>query len=152
MSSHSSLEAVLDHAIAMEQAAVDLYLQLAGKVQNETMQQVFASFAQEERGHKAKLEAVKAGKRPVTGALEAVQDLRIADYVSDVELGEDPSYADVLVFAMKREKQAFRLYSDLADRARDPEIRKLFLLLAQEEAKHKLRFEVEYDQHVLTEN
>lgn len=152
MTDHSSIEAVLDHAIAMEQAAVDLYLQLAGKVNNETMKKVFESFAQEERGHRAKLEAVKAGKRPVTGALEPVQDLRIADYVNDVELGEDPSYADVLVFAMKQEKQAFRLYTDLADRASDPEIKQLFQELAQEEAKHKLRFEVEYDQHVLTEN
>jgi len=27
-----------------------------------------------------------------------------------------------------------------------------FSSLAQEEAKHKLRFEIEYDQHILTEN
>jgi rubrerythrin len=152
MSDFSSIEAVLDHAIAQEQAAVDLYLQLAERTKTETMRQIFRSFADEERGHRAKLEAVKAGKRPVLGGRGQVQDLKIADYVSDVVLGDDPSYADILVFAMKQEKQAFRLYSDLAERTDDAQIKELFLGLAQEEAKHKLRFEVEYDRHVLTEN
>ena len=31
-------------------------------------------------------------------------------------------------------------------------MRELFLSLAQEEAKHKLRFEIEYDDMILTEN
>jgi rubrerythrin len=152
MTDFSSIDAVLDHAIAMEQAAVDLYLQLAERTRTETMREVFQSFAQEERGHKAKLEAVKSGKRPTLEMDRAVQDLKIAEYVNDVELTGDPTYADILVFAMKQEKQAFRLYTDLAERVEDPQIRQLFLALAQEEAKHKLRFEVEYDRHVLSEN
>ncbi len=152
MKDFRSIDAVLDHAIAMEQAAVDLYLQLAQRAGAEPMREVFRAFAQEERGHKAKLEAVKAGKRVTLEPTAAVQDLKIADYVSDVELSADPTYADVLVFAMKREKQAFRLYSDLAERVADAQIKQLFLALAQEEAKHKLRFEVEYDRQVLSEN
>ncbi len=39
------------------------------------------------------------------------------------------------------EKAAFRLYTDLAAKTDDPELQKLLLDLAQEEAKHKLRFE-----------
>lgn len=146
------IDAVLDHAIAMEQAAADLYLQLAERTKAETMREVFRAFAQEERGHKAKLEAVKQGKRLSLGPVATVPDLKIADYASDVALSDDPSYADILIFAMKQEKQAFRLYSDLAEQAHDAQIRELFLGLAQEEAKHKLRFEIEYDRHVLTEN
>ena len=53
---------------------------------------------------------------------------------------------------MKREKSAFKLYSDIARSAQDEELRELFLGLAQEEAKHKLRFEVEYDDEVYREN
>ena len=34
----------------------------------------------------------------------------------------------------------------------DAELKSLFLRLAQEEAKHKLHFEIEYDEHILTEN
>jgi len=53
---------------------------------------------------------------------------------------------------MKKEKAAFRMYNDLASKAKKPELKALFLNLAQEEAKHKLRFEVEYDEHFLPEN
>ena len=61
-------------------------------------------------------------------------------------------YQKALIIAMKKEKAAFRLYSDLAGRVDDAGIRDLLLGLAQEEAKHKLRFEVEYDDFVLAEN
>ena len=53
---------------------------------------------------------------------------------------------------MKKEKAAFRMYSSLAERAENPEIRKVFLMLAQEESKHKLAFEIEYDDYILKEN
>jgi rubrerythrin len=57
-----------------------------------------------------------------------------------------------LILAMKKEKIAFRLYNDLASASTDEPSKKLFLMLAQEEAKHKLRFEVEYDSNILKEN
>ena len=148
MSDLNSVEEILDYAIMMEQRAVDLYTQIAEQTHSETMKQVFLGFANEERGHKSKLEKVKAGDR-IIGAAVPVQDLKISDYINDVALSDEPTYADILVFAMKQEKQAFRLYSDLAQRTDDAEIRELFLALAQEEAKHKLRFEIEYDDQVL---
>jgi rubrerythrin len=62
------------------------------------------------------------------------------------------SYQDALVVAMNREKAAFKLYMKLASRVEDATLRDLFLSLAQEESKHKLRFELEYDEYVLREN
>ena len=41
---------------------------------------------------------------------------------------------------------------DLSDATDDPGIKDLFLMLAQEEAKHKLRFEMEYDDEIMTDN
>ena len=63
-----------------------------------------------------------------------------------------PSSASALILAMKKEKAAFQLYTDLAAETEDPEVKAIFEGLAQEEAKHKLRFEVEYDDMILTEN
>ena len=151
MSDFNTVEEILVYAIDMEQAAVDLYTKIAEQSSSAMAKQVFLSFAGEERGHKAKLEAVKAGK-DFAAAATPVQDLKIADYANDVELSDNPTYGDILVFAMKQEKQAFRLYNDLAARMENPDIKALFLTLAQEEAKHKLRFEIEYDEHELTEN
>lgn len=53
---------------------------------------------------------------------------------------------------MNKEKASFRLYTNLSERAPNAELKNLFLMLAQEEAKHKLRFEIEYDEYVLKEN
>jgi rubrerythrin len=52
---------------------------------------------------------------------------------------------DILVLAMKREEMAVKLYTNLAMGSVDDEFVKLFKLLAQEEAKHKLTFERLYD-------
>jgi len=50
------------------------------------------------------------------------------------------SASNVFVF-----KAAFRLYTDLAALTKDDQSKIAFQMLAQEEANHKLRFEIEYD-------
>ena len=75
-------------------------------------------------------------------------DLKMADYLVDVAPRPQMSLAEILILAMKREKAAFSLYTRLASMISDPDVRKLFLALAQEEAKHKLRFEIEYDEYL----
>jgi rubrerythrin len=115
------------------------------------MRDLLKGFAQEEAGHKAKLMAVKAGEKLLSGA-QKIADLKIVDYLVDVEVADDIDLQDALIVAMKREKAAFRLYTDLAARIDDVELRELFLGLAQEEAKHKLYFETEYDDHMLRDN
>jgi rubrerythrin len=62
------------------------------------------------------------------------------------------TYEEALILAMKKEKNAFRLYMMLSGETTDPSMKALFLSLAQEESKHKLRFEVEYDEYILREN
>ena len=151
MTNPTNLDEILDYAIAMEQKAVDLYTMIAKNAITEHNRQLFESFAQEERGHKIKLENVKLGKIEI-GSTDKVQDLKIADYANDVDLTDNSSYQDILMYAMKQEKQAYRLYTHLAERADSDEIRDLFLALAHEEANHKLRFEIEYDENVLRDN
>ena len=143
---------ILDFAIKEEQRAADLYAGLASRSRNKEIQQVFEQFSKEELGHKKKLESIKDGGAMVRSD-QKVQDLKIGDYLLDVDTERDDlSYQETLIVAMKEEKAAFRLYSDLASRTDDPSLRETFLMLAQEEAKHKLRFEIEYDDYVLTEN
>ncbi|UCG48297.1 MAG: ferritin family protein [Phycisphaerales bacterium] len=148
----SSVEDVLDFAIANEIEANEFYTELAGRMKNPAMAGVFEEFALEELGHKAKLEAVKAGEFVIGEQLGGVENLEIADYMVDVEPKPDMDYADALVLAMKKEKAAYRLYLDLATVAEAKELTDLFLMLAQEEARHKLRFEIEYDDEVLKED
>jgi rubrerythrin len=151
MKAFGSVDEILDFAIGKEEEAAQLYTRLGRQTEKSWMRQVFEEFANEELGHKAKLEAVKDGKRLLPAA-DKVMDLKIADYVIDVEASPDLDYQDALIVAMKEEKAAFRLYSDLAAATDDEALRATLLALAQEEARHKLRFEIEYDDHVLTGN
>lgn len=150
MTSWKSSDEILDFAIGEEEGAVRFYTGLAEKAKHSSMKRDFLLFADEERGHKAKLIAVKEGKifQP---ANEAVLDLKISDYTVDVNTDNVESYEDALVVAMKKEKAAFKLYSRLSEIVESESARNLFMALAQEEARHKLRFEIAYDD-MLKEN
>lgn len=151
MKSFNTIEEILLFAINSEQESVDFYSRLSAQVNNPEMKQIFRQYAHEEMNHKARLLEIRETGQMEEKA-EKVNDLRISDYVVDVMPSPDMSYSDALVLAMKKEKAAFRLYLDLAERAKDDDVKAVFLNLAQEESKHKLRFEVEYDQNVLKEN
>lgn len=151
MKDFGSIEDILDFAIDAEQEAVDFYTSLAQKATTEDMKLVFEEFAQEEIKHKARLVKVKE-----TGVSDfesqKVADLKIADFIVNVKASGVLTYQDALVLAMKKEKAAFKLYTALADRAPNAEMKELFQALAIEESKHKLRFEIEYDEFVMREN
>lgn len=147
----TTFDSILDFAIEEEQKAVDFYSELSGQASSDEMREVFEEFAQEEVKHKMKLMEVK--ETGITNMPpENVADLRIADYVVNVQATPNMSYQEALVLAMNKEKAAFRLYTSLSERAEDAGLKELFAGLAQEESKHKLRFEVEYDEYVLREN
>ncbi len=142
---------ILDFAIDNEQNAVDFYTELAKNARTDDMRSTFEQFAREEIGHKARLTKIKE-EGIFNLSQEKIADLKIADYVVRSEPTADMTYEQALVLAMKREKAAFKLYMKLSEEAPSEELIALFLNLAQEESKHKLRFELEYDEYVLREN
>jgi len=147
----NSVEEILDFAIKSEERSYKFYTRLAEKVKRENMKKVFLEFAEEEKGHKEKLLRIKEGEM-LLPLREKVMDLKIAEYVEDVEPDIDLDYNQALIIAMKSEKAAYRMYQDLADTVEDPDLKNILQGLAQEEAKHKLRFEIEYDEYTLREN
>jgi rubrerythrin len=151
MEKFNSIDEILDFAIQAEQDAVDLYTRLSGISENTEMRDAFIQFAREEMGHKARLVRIRAEGFSETATTQ-VTDMKISDYLSDIEPHPDMDYREALILAMSNEKAAFRLYSKLATQVPTPELRDTFLSLAQEEARHKLRFEIEYDDYVLRDN
>ncbi len=150
MKQWNSVDEVLDFAIKNEEEAEAFCIDLSDKMDNTAMKTVFTGFAAEEAGHKAKLLTVKTsgGFEP---SRKEILDLKIGNYLVDVEPEGDLSYQDALILAMKKEKAAFKLYMDLHETVSDPDLKDLMLALAQEEAKHKLRFEVEYDDRFMAQ-
>ena len=150
MKNWESVDDILDYAIDKEIEAYNFYISLAEKNNISSIKKLFTSFAAEEEGHRKKLEAAKSGKM-LTLSKNEITNLKVTDYLVNVAETDNMSYQDVLILAAKKEKAAFMLYTDLAETAGDDEMKTFFEILAQEEARHKLRFEIEYD-NSLTDN
>jgi len=150
MTAFGSVDELLDFAIEKEEEAAQFYMDLAGKMDKPHMKQVFTDFAGEEKKHKEKVAGIKEGKL-LLPVQEKVMDLKIAEYVVDVEASPDMDYQSALILAMKKEKASFKLYNDLAAQTDNETVRSTMLIMAQEEAKHKMRLEIEYDDNYMDE-
>ena len=148
---HDTVEDVLDFAIKNEEEAVAFYSSMAETVSDDAVRLELLEFANQERGHAVRLRVLK-DKGDLLKPHEKVADLRISNYLVAVEPSPGMKYQQLLTIAMKKEEMAAELYRDLAELSHLEDVKDTFLALAEEEDKHKLRFETEYDEHVLTEN
>jgi len=144
----NNFKEVITFAIRKEAEAYNLYTTYSDLAKNPGTKVMFKELAEEEQKHREILEGVEK-KDVAEYRLEAIPDLRIGDFVDDQEFSPDMDYPAALRLAIKREEFAQRLYNLMAEKADDPELNKLFSGLAQEESKHKLRLETEYDENVL---
>lgn len=142
---------ILAFAIRKEQEAADLYRGLAEKSSKPAARGMFEDLMRQEEGHKKALEEKGSDGFPGGGGVE-VPDLRMSDYLVDVTVEPDSSYQDILIFAIKNEASAVALYQRLGSLASDAGSQALFAQMAEEEKKHKLRLETEYDEYVLKDN
>jgi rubrerythrin len=79
--------------------------------------------------------------------MKIIPDLKRSDYTVDMVYTPDMPYDDILRLAAKREEKAYKFYTDLAGLADQESHKKVFMVLAQEEAKHKLRLETLLDDY-----
>ena len=136
---------ILEFAINREIEAYNFYTTLAERIKNPQMCVVFQELAAEELEHKAKLEleVVKLGRTvPLKQQVPFSQPDRVTP---DDQADLDVNYKDMLMLAMEKEEASFRTYVNLIPNVQDQQSREVLLAIAEEEVKHKLRFEIEYD-------
>jgi rubrerythrin len=136
---------ILEFAIAREMDAYRLFMVLAGRAASPQMRKVFEDLAQEELGHKEKLELEIMKTGQTVPAISKFNNPDREYIIPENQLKPDMDYKDMLLLGIKKEEESFRIYIDLLQRVQDKESRKVLLALAEEEVKHKLRFEIEYD-------
>ena len=137
------MEDILEYAIEQEIQANSFYSKLAHDVQKADLRETLQNFAADEFQHKLRLEGVRDGQVALTE--EQIGSLHIAEHLAPVPLRGDMSYKELLEYAIRKEDHAEQLYRKLAQATKRPEVRKMFTLLAQEEARHKFNLEFEYD-------
>ena len=145
----NSMDEILRFAIRKEADAAAFY-HMAADRSNPGVRKTFEELAKEEEGHKEKLEVLDLKKIDQI-ELKEVKGLGLSEMMEDVPYSPDMNYADLLRMAIKNEEKSQHLYTSSAKIVKEPKLEKLFLILAQEESKHKVRLEKIYDEEILKE-
>jgi rubrerythrin len=143
-----NLEDIIDFAIEKEKEAAEFYLSISDQERFAGKKQMLLEFAEQEQKHRRLLEDLKAGQ--VAQQLDDYKfkwiiDIKRSDYVEEVDYRPGMGYNELLMLAMKREEKALKLYNEMLANAQSEEQKKVFKVLCQEEAKHKLSLETMYD-------
>jgi len=147
-----NLEDIIDFAIEKEREAAQFYQKVSNDEEDFSgSKKMFAEFAVEEQKHEKILQEFKT--KGITKSLHEYQlkwitDIKRSDYLVDLEYEQGMPYNEILLLAMKREEKALKLYNEFLEQADTDEGKKLFKVLCQEEAKHKLRLETIYDDYM----
>jgi rubrerythrin len=146
-----TFEEIIDYAIDKEMDEIEFYTGLAERMDRKNVRQLFNNIALEKTARMLRLEKMKDLK--LNSDFDKIQDLKLAGTLEDVDYNKtDLSYQEALILAMKKEKAKFKFYMKMAESAINEECRNTFLALANDEARQKLKFEIEYDEYVLMEN
>jgi rubrerythrin len=146
-----SLEAIVDFAMEREKEAAQFYSDLAKEEIFSGSKEMFLEFAREEAKHQKLLHEFKTKgftQSMKDYKLKWIKDIKRSDYVVSLEYRKGMAYNEILMLAMKREEKALKLYNDFLKQAESPEAQKVFKMLCQEEAKHKLSLETMYDDYM----
>ena len=144
-----SMDEILRFAIRKEADAAAFY-RMAADRSDPGVKKTFEELVKEEDGHKKKLEGFDLKK---IGQMEVkeTKGLGLSELMEDAPYRSDMSYADLLRMAIKNEEKSQRLYHSTAQLVKEPVLKKLLLILAQEESTHKEKLEKIYDKEVFQE-
>lgn len=146
-----NLKEIIEFAIEKEKEAAAFYNEVSLQESASGNRAMFESFAKEELKHQALLEKLLSDDLDRSVAdykLKWIPDIKRSNYLVDLEYRKGMDYRDILLLAMKREEKALALYNDLESKSESSEQKRVFQILSQEEAKHKLALESIYDDYM----
>ena len=151
--SFRNIDDILTFAIEKEREAQETYSTYAKTTEKSGFRRLLLSMVAQEKDHEKILLELKTGKSTEAAlSAESSVDVKIADYLVDVEFSTDMSYQDFLILVMKREEKAVQLYQYLKEQSDSSDAKSLFERLADEEKKHKAWAQDRYDLEILTDN
>jgi len=146
-----TFEGIVKFAIEREEDAIQAYGSMIEIAETPGLKELLAELQNEERNHKKLLQELSEEKVESL-SVEDVIDLKISDYLVEEPPSAEMNFQDLLILAAKKEQKAVDLYSSLAEKAKEDEIKKLFEFLVMQEKSHKLKLEKEYETHVLEDD
>ena len=147
--SFESFEEVIEFAIEKEKEAAAFYAECAEQEPFSGVKESLLEFSAEEKKHQAMMENLGNNKALIAEyQLKWIPDMKRSDYIVEIQYEPGMNFVNILRLAMKREELALKMYNELQKRTGDSENIKVFKILCQEEAGHKLFFETLYDDYM----
>ncbi len=143
-----SIQDMLNFAISKERASERFYLQMAEQMNDSVTKRIFKTIAEMEKKHAEaiELEILKQGYTVSSdGDSQPDSEYEWTEQLEVDEQAQNMIYIDALQVAIQKERAAFQLYTQLIGMTKDVQFRKMLMELAEEEMRHVIQFEREYD-------
>ena len=148
----SAFDEIVNFAKEKEKEAGVFYRDLASKAEAAGIKQLLEEIAAEEDKHYEILDTMTLDAFKDAEPAPAIEDIKLAKTMPELEAKPDMNFQDILTVAIKREEKAEQLYKHMAAMAGQDEQKQLLERLAAEELGHRNRLEKEYEDKVLQEN
>jgi rubrerythrin len=136
---------ILDLAIQRETEAYEFYMDIYGRIEDQSVKDTLEFIAGEEKKHKAFLIDYREGNYAHNALrMTDVVEYRIAEYLEEPDIEGDMSSQEVYLVAAHRESRSHQFYSELANLHAEGEAQTMLLKMANEELKHKEKMEYLY--------
>ena len=125
-----------------ETVAAYRYLVLSERAAGEADRRLFAEMADEEQGHKQKLQKILAERYPDADFLLTAEDKELVitgPRLLDVH--REVSFAEALAMMLQTERKVAEFYARHCDSIANPELQTIFRQLANESAEHHHRLQ-----------
>jgi rubrerythrin len=141
-----SIKEVFEYAINREQEAADFYFYLAKQMHKSEMRIMFESIANEELGHKLRLQYIMKNNLHIKIEESVLHLFKQTDYMPDEPKVHDLELKDAISLAIKRENFSYTLYKDLATATDERDLHAILMDLSRDEAEHMRKFESELEE------
>jgi rubrerythrin len=141
----STMGEVIELAITREVQAAEFYMGLADRIETPAMKSLFENMAEEELRHKARLELEMMKEGLVARTIGRLFEVDTPDYAEQLAVDADIEYMGALSLAIRKERRSFRFYAELAGVVTEEHMHDVLLELAEEESRHLVQFEMEYN-------
>ena len=132
--SYHTLKDAISRAIYAEIGAMNFYSRMAGKIENKEGSGRFAQLSEDEKGHRDTLKGWYS-RLFETEFVESEEEIKGSE-IGDIPISGQAGAIEALDIAIEAESRANDFYLAEAEKAEDPELKKMFEGLAEQEKGH----------------
>jgi rubrerythrin len=132
---------VISYAIQNEIDAKAFYENVAKKIKDAYLKEVFEKFAREEAKHETILTSILNQKKMDISFFNFEKDFKVSETIEMPEVNADMDLKNAIGLAMKNEEIAMKNYTALAENCHNHELKAVFMNLAAMERDHKFKME-----------